>query len=229
MIMKHTVFLLLLACITSSCLIRFRYKNNPTGWSELSDLSGLGSDTVFVKNYFLCKRYTDGFFDLAGKQAEIDEDSAMSFFRAAMEKQPIHIVFEAEGKSYCESSLASNRRLNQEGIDLAVIREWGQVQDDGKLRMVPIILIEFLFRNHVFGTPAGFDGGGMIRDIGLKIQPFVFKGEELIFTKGMVYISDTELLQYLDDEAPVTTLEQKHWDELVRLIMKPYVKRLSLQ
>lgn len=227
--MKHILTFLLLAILTSSCLIRFSYKKNPTGLNYLSEEIELADDTIFVQNFFLCKRHTYGFFDLAGRQVKIDTDSAWSFFRTALEKQPIQVIFEEGGQAYCDSLLAVNRRLKRSEIDLDWVKEWGQVQADEKLRVVPIVLVEYLFRNYVYGTPAGFDGGGMIRDIGLKTQLYLFRGEELIFAKGMVYISDTELLQYQDFEAPVTTLEQKHWDELIRLVMKPYVKQLEDQ
>ncbi|MDX2283875.1 MAG: hypothetical protein NW241_06915 [Bacteroidia bacterium] len=219
------LILLTPALLMSSCLIRFSYKEKRKALHYRAEALPGMEDTLRVQNYFLCKLYRYGPLDLRGQPVEIPADSTWAYFRTALEAQPLRLAFQAPGQAACDSVLARNQRLRKGQIDLGEVRAWGQVRDDGRLRLVPIIHIEYLFRSHMYAAGAGFASSGLLRNIFLTTHVYMFRGEELVFSRGMYYIADTEYLDTHED--PVTSLEQKHWNELVRLMLKPYVKELQ--
>ena len=183
-------------------------------------------DTLHVQNYFLCKLHRYGLLH-RGEPAEINADSTWSYFRTALEAQPLPVVFQTPGQPTCDSTLALHYKLRKNQIDLDDIRAWGQVRADDRLRLVPTIHIEYGFRRHVYAAGAGFASSGMYRDIFLSLQVYVFRGEDLIFSRAMYHLSDSREVDNYN--APVVSPQQEHWDKLVDLVMKPYVKQLSAE
>jgi hypothetical protein len=115
--------------------------------------------------------------------------------------------------------------LRSELINLDEVRAWGKVADDHRLRLVPVIHISYDYRALVTSGGVGWSNSGLLRTVFLDTHAYIFRGRELIYSRGMVHIADTET--GIDYGSPVTSIDQSHWDKLVALTLKPYLKQLE--
>jgi hypothetical protein len=178
-------------------------------------------DEIYIENYVLCNNINRW---KRNEMVKINEDSILNIFNKALEKTKINII-RNEKENFCDNHFHYNIPLKLSKVDTKIIIN--SPTNDSRIRLFPIIYINNLSLKNIYITSSGIAGGGeYLRDTFLTIVIYLIKDSEIIYLKSARYgpIS-SETVTY--DEKPPKQLEQEHWDKLVELVMRDYIKRLK--
>jgi len=178
-------------------------------------------EEIYLEHYVICNninRLTKN------EVAEINEDSVLNIFSAALKKSNIKIIINSK-ENLCDSTSHFNVPVKLSKIDNDKITSISN--PDSTLKLFPVIYINNRSLKHLYFTSNGIPGGGeYLRDTFLTIVIYLIKNNEIIYLKSARYGPvSSETATY--DEEPPKKLEQEHWDRLVRLVMSDYIKRLE--
>jgi hypothetical protein len=180
------------------------------------------SDTILFQNFILCNNINTLFNN---KKLKINEDSVLNIFFASVEKSGVTFVHKNKGSNFCDEEFHKNKLIKVKNISKSKIIEISK--PNNTLKAVPFIYINNRSLKHLYFTSKGIPGGGeYLRDTFLNIIIYFIKDNEIIYLKSAWYgpvSSETAL----PDEAPPKKLEQEHWDKLVELVMRDYIKRMK--
>jgi len=228
--MKYLMFFLTLSCIhlCVSCSPSV-YKITSRSKNEIIKDKYFRNDTVYVKNIILCNNlgFRKLWMDDIKVQSEVS-DSIFNFFLNSIKQQDMPVLILSNIENHCDTILDFIFPFKTEKIDTKRIKNIAGIMDnENAIILLPIIHIDNVTQRAVMVSSRGIpDGGYFMRDIFLKIAIYLIKNNEIIYLKSARYGPvSSETATY--DEEPPKKLEQKHWDNLVRLVMNDYIRRLE--
>ena len=168
--------------------------------------------------------------DKSDFQTFFDTDSLYNAFKNSMEKvnktTPVQYA-NSDAINYCDDNFLEKKKLKFRHFDIDRILDIiGDTK--GETVLFPAIFIENNYRNESsgrIGSGVSVDAGYYIKSLSLKIMILIVKDNEIIYLRTGLYVSDK---YYTYDKRNKTMLlEQENWDNLVKLVMKDYIKRLE--
>jgi hypothetical protein len=99
------------------------------------------------------------------------------------------------------------------------------------LTMIPIIIANNQYQFVSYFTSGGaFGSGGWNAITWVHLILYIFEDQEVIYSRHYRYKSNLVRADSREEilaVPPLAAVKQEHWDELVRLAMKDYIKRLK--
>ena len=161
----------------------------------------------------------------------IDTDSVMEIVGKSFYKFNIPIKYNFSiGNNNVDSAFYNIKVVNIKDINKDWIKEIAG-DTKGRLTLVPFI---YIFNSISF---TGYiTSGGMAENNGfhlmtfLNLMVFIVKNDEIVYSSQALHTTErTWADTRAEAEAlpPAPLVKQEHWDELVRLAMEDYIKRLK--
>jgi hypothetical protein len=185
-------------------------------------------DTILLSNYIFCMNYADrNLWKDKIKMQPMENDSIFEMFDKALQKLNLNVVVE-KNINHCDTVLDFIFPLKVEKIDTNRIKSIAShINKKNILILFPIIHSNNITQKAMMVTSKGIpDGGYFMRDTFLNIAIYLIKDDEIIYLKSARYGSVSSETASPDEEPP-KKLEQQHWDKLVELVMRDYIKRMK--
>ena len=188
-------------------------------------------DTLHIRNYILYNTQDHLSLVFNNKPIPINEDSVMQVVLGSFEKLEIPLVSHLEkGKNHIDSAFYKDYLVRIRKIDENWIKE---VAGDthGCLTLIPFIYIfnRISFTGYITsGGMAGNNGFHVVSFVNLIV--YLVEDDKIIYSNQIRYTTErTWADTRAEAEAlpPAPSVNQEHWDELVRLAMEDYIKRLK--
>ena len=199
-------------------------------------------ETLYIPNYIFCVglyRESLSMWEIGKLPKHDDEidfhnyfdtDSIFKSFLFTLDRMkiPVNIKLNSLNTNYCDETFLKRRKTRFKDYQLERILEIiGDTQ--GKTILFPVIFLENRYRSKASGKIIGGEvmgGGGLyIKQFLLNILVLVVQDNEIVYMRAGHYFGDTYYTG--NKQNPTLFLEQKHWDRLVKLVMKDYIKRLE--
>jgi hypothetical protein len=155
----------------------------------------------------------------------VNKDSVFDIFTSSLSKLPLNIEFDKEISFHCDSSFFYNKLKKMTEIDMDFILKLA-TKNPNKVRLVPFIYLYTSDMNFVSVTASGGADAGSMRSFFSGLVTFVVKDGNIIYAR-MFNLTGEKGEFYSDGSVDANTIEQKHWDKLVELTMRDYIKRLK--
>jgi hypothetical protein len=232
---KLIIFVIVIALeMLSSCTTRYE------SWQKKSQIIkreyGYNNIQFSIEDIIICNNYKKGLWSNVQK-IEINVDSIVEIFRASLNKINFHVSFSNNLKFHCDSLFEpSNSNIRMITMDENKITELSKINPN-RFKLIPFIRLNnfdvtFISPTASSGSPAG----GMKRHSRVGVVIYLFDNDELIylrmynFSGKVINVYEDEHGNILDEDTdkPVkSTIEQKHWDKLVELVMRDYIKGVN--
>jgi hypothetical protein len=134
------------------------------------------------------------------------------------------------GENFIDSTLYKKREFNMRLIEPQYLNKLaGNTVDK-------TILLPIVYSYNRFSFTGFISSGGISGDNGwyiltwLDLIVYIIKDEKIIYSRHIRYKSDqvwAESKEEIEAVPPLAAVKQEHWDELVRLAMEDYIKRLK--
>jgi hypothetical protein len=226
--------LLLLVLGISICLIQgcapndVFYKKNKARW--VTKKSYNRADTLVVKDYALYNSRAKLSFSPDKGPFEVDKDSLFSVLVSSINKLGLKNLKMEIGRNIIDS--ASYRR---DGLSIRQFSESYINEIAGDTRDSPALVL-ITYAHHQYFFTGFISSGGMAGSSGyttltwLSLFVFLVDQNEIVYSRHINYKSD-QIWADTEEEIlavpPLAAVKQEHWDELVRLAMKDYIKRMK--
>jgi hypothetical protein len=142
--------------------------------------------------------------------ANYSPDSIMQVFLQSLNQLNFPIILDTNIRQQLKDE--NFRKLNK--IDTNLIKKLA-VKNSDIISMIPVIIFDY-----------SFDQQHISYHLYLKLMIFLVKNDEIVYVNNDVYVlSNFQAKEYSFEERPIH--RQRHWDELVRKVMQPYIDRLK--
>ncbi len=185
-------------------------------------------EVIVINDYVLCSNIRKMTFNRQSQYHPIDFDSTFNAFKNSFNNLKLPIVFSGTHKNQCNSVFQSNIHLRLREIDQEKLYNMGG--GGNGLKMVPVIYVDNAADVGLYMSSSGGSGGDFYIVTHLKLLVNIYRDENLIYRKSVRYVSkDTKVANFEEAyQVPsAVNVRQEHLDELVRLAMKDYIKRLK--
>jgi hypothetical protein len=189
------------------------------------------SDSLIIKNYVLYNSQAHANLSHNSLPIPIHEDSVMQVAWESFDKLDLPIVSHLEkGQNHIDSTFYKDYLIRIRKIDKEWIKEVAGESND-HLVLVPVISILNKIGFTGFISSGGMAGSsGFIMNSFVNLIIFIVQNNEIIYISQIRHSSDTTKANSRSEaEAipPAPLVTQEVWDELVRLAMEDYIKRLK--
>jgi hypothetical protein len=193
-------------------------------------------DTIYISDVILCNSYSKGFWGEL-KTPSINEDSVFNIFLSSLNKLSLPFKVVEKITFHCDPVFTqSSKNFHMLTISDEEIRKLATLNPN-RYKMIPFIRLNIQDVNFISVTASSYSPtGGSKRHPIVGIVVYLFENSELIYLR-MFNFSGKPIDIYTDEngrafdlisENPVVnTIEQKHWDKLVELVMRDYIKRMK--
>jgi hypothetical protein len=188
------------------------------------------ADSLVVKNYGLYNSREEVLLVPNKKPFEVNKDSLVLVFQASLNRVGLQNLKIDIGENLIDSSLNERSVVRSKHIDNSYLKRIAGITDSLTV-FLPLIIV-----NNQFQFTASFTSGGGFNDNGwnaitwLNLMVYVMKEQKVIYSRHIRYKSE---IIWADTKSeilavpPLAAVKQEHWDELVRLAMEDYIKRLK--
>lgn len=219
---NRIALLILLAVYCCSCR---PYQSVSKAWWR-SQGSYNQEDTLYVKDFILCysrKEPDDEIFDYFPRKrmSTINEDSVFNVFTSALHKLDLPVSILKDSENRCDASFHRQHPPKLWKINNKEVKEIANLGEH-KTVLLPFLRIDQHWNIIVRGDPAMSAKTQKISWLDIII--LMVKDERIIYRK-QYRKSESELLDGTSE--PYPTIKQDVWDELVRLTMEDYMKRMK--
>jgi hypothetical protein len=225
---KMQIILIVFLFLFSGCNKEFRTlsKSRSTKQSAYA-----AADSVHLENYILYNTVSHLSFTRNNKPMPIDKDSVMEVVGESFKKLEVSFVDNFHlGDNHIDSIFYQNQVIKIKHIDKNWIKE---VAGDTKGRKV---LVPFIYIFNRITFTGYITSGGMAGSSGyhlmtfLNLMVFIVEDDDIVYSGQTLHTSERTWANSREEaEAipPAPLVRQEHWDELVRLAMKDYIKRVK--
>jgi len=195
----------------------------------ISQKSYFCKDTLVLNNYSLYNSREELLLVPNNQPFQFNEDSISQVFIDSFKKLELANV-EVNFSQNIIDSLIFKRPIYIRNLDPSFIAELAG-STNGKTILIPLI---YAYNRIAF--TAYFTSGGGFGDNGwyfityLDLIVFIVKSDKVIYSRHFSYKSDqvwADTRSEIEAVPPLAAVKQEHWDELVRLAMEDYIKRLK--
>jgi hypothetical protein len=189
-------------------------------------------DSLAIVDYGLCISLIGypNTMSLKGRQYDqsefsihFDHDSIFVHFLNALSMLDIPISKENQQNSFCDSGLYRNYNMDIRKID------FNQIKANNKNKGLTLVPILYLNSSHEkamhFSLSGGASGGQYLKQTVLTIVIVILDGEEIIYLSSGKYFGKS--YDSWNEKDPNANMTQMHWDKLVAMVMKDYLKRVK--
>jgi hypothetical protein len=160
----------------------------------------------------------------------IDKDSLSQVILRSLQELGIKSLKIVNGENIIDSTLYKKTVINIGRIDEQYLRKLAG-NTSNQTVLIPVINAINRFAFTGFISSGGISGdSGFYFITWLDLIVYIIRDDQIIYSRHISYKSDqvwansrAEIL----DVPPLAAVKQEHWDELVRLAMKDYIKRLK--
>jgi len=189
------------------------------------------TDSLTIENYMLYNSQAHANLSHNSKYLPLNEDSVMQVVLKSFEKLNLPIFSQvSERKNHIDSAFYKDYLIRIRKIDEEWIKEIAG-DSNGCVILVPFISILNKIGFTGFISSGGITGGnGFIVNSFVHLIVFIVENGEIIYSRQIRHSSErTWADTRAEAEAlpPAPSVNQEHWDELVRLAMEDYIKRLK--
>jgi hypothetical protein len=213
-----TIFLISISC--SSVYIKNKQKRNQIIAKQYSI-----QDSIVLHDAIICGNYRKG-WRYSNEPLEINQDSIFQVFSTALSKLQLFVDVCPKVNYHCDSSFQANYLMNLKQVDKEKLLEIAAAMGLSKAIMVPVIYIDTWDVKRIGVTASS--GGTVeneLRDSHVKILISIIKETDIVYQRLIQFSAKSIDLSMPNH--PITTIEQKHWDKLVELVMRDYIKRMK--
>ncbi|WP_114752798.1 hypothetical protein [Pleomorphovibrio marinus] len=187
------------------------------------------TDTLVVRNYGLYNSINEVLLTPNKKPLFVNKDSLLMVFKKSIYKIDFNLIDINLSKNLIDSSLYRQQAVRIGHIDDTYIRTLAD-SIIGNVKLIPII-----YAHNQYSFVTSFSGVGNFSSKGwyfityLSLFVFVIKEDEIVYSRHIRYKSDQVWADSREEilaVPPLAAVKQEHWDELVRLAMEDYIKRL---
>lgn len=219
MVLKNGSLILSVLLILAGCQhLRLTHKRD-----HILNRAYAWSDTLYLNDFVLCNTLRNE-WNLKKEQefdTQVDLDSVYDIFKSSLKKIELPIKI-SNGENKCDSIFRSNWRMRVEDTKQHVHK--AKNNELRSLQLIPVIHATNFYERPYY-IVGGVPGGGYyVRQTILRITIFILDGEEIIYLRSGAYFSES--YRAYNKGNTRTNLTQEHWDNLVELVLRDYVKRL---
>jgi hypothetical protein len=230
---KGILIIILLLQLLSSCTTRF------DSWQKKSQIIKKeypnSKESICIPDIILCSYYKKGLWTQI-QTIDLNRDSIVEILKLSLNKLDLNLSFSNIIRYHCESVYTPNNKnfyMNINPDEMVKLKSLNSC----RFNLIPFIRI--VNQDITFITPTASSGspaGGMKRDPMVGIVVYLFDNNELIYLRRFnfsgkvinVYKDEHGNILDEDTDKPVkSTIEQKHWDKLVELVMRDYIKGVN--
>jgi hypothetical protein len=183
-----------------------------------------------VKDYALYNSRSKQSFSPEKGPFEVDEDSLFTVLVSSFKKLGLGNIKTESGSNIIDSVFYRIQVVGLKHFEKSYINEIA-----GDTRKLPALVLitnahnQYLFSGFISsGGMAGSSGYNILTWLSLFV--FVVDEDEIVYSRHIRYKSD-QVWADTEEEIlavpPLAAVRQEHWDELVRLAMKDYIKRMK--
>ncbi len=207
---------LLISCSTYNEVGSFR-------WKVRGSFSKL--DTLYFSDYILCNSQDysedEGFaFSARKRVTPINQDSVVTIFKRSLNLVNMNTAFDSVLENHCDMEFHRNYPVRIGKIDEKRIIQIAKLSGQ-KTVLVPFFRINQRTNVIVRGAPAM--SHSIHKTSFLTLILMIVRDDQIIYRKGYWYSVGATVEEKTDPYPPI---EQIYWDNLVRLAMEDYMKRL---
>jgi hypothetical protein len=152
-----------------------------------------------------------------------NHDSIISNFSISLNQLDLNYIKSDIQISLCDSNLYSNYRMLINSINTDNLKSIGA---SNGFRILPIVYLDNRYRRFaVVGSSGTFTGGHYVKQTVLRLLILIIDGDEIIYLRSAKYFGDE--IHTSDPKEKYSAIEQKHWDKLVELVMRDYIKGVN--
>jgi hypothetical protein len=187
-------------------------------------------EALLIRNYAIYNSRRETSFISENKPFPVNKDSLHQVVFGIFHSLDIDSLKIVGGQNLIDSALYVKPAFNFRRVDNSYLKELA-----GNTKGVSI-LIPLVYAYNNFSFTGFISSGGMLGSSGwyfityINLFVFVICDEQIIYSRHFVYKSDQVWVDSKDEilaVPPLVAVKQEHWDKLVRLAMKDYIKRLK--
>ena len=223
----HIVFLFIagFCLIMFSCSYNFSYKSLSRKTQVIQ--KEYTKDTLFFKDAVVCHVHNNrNAWQPKNTMIPVNQDSVLSVFSESIHKLGLPIARSVNVSCDCDTAFhytnTSNRRQEHIQVDkLPIANIISSNYKKSKHYILPVIYIVRSTVNRGYLGVAEF--------YRVYVFLYIVKNNFVEYSKFSHYTSEYINPEYDVDEnkRPTNPIQQKHWDKLVELVMRDYIKRLK--
>jgi hypothetical protein len=177
------------------------------------------NDSLLFEKYILFGLSFEG---LKNRKIAIENDSIMNIFIHSINKLGLPIQTSNKIENIEQLNCTTGKILKYKNINKKCLKE-SFIQKKYKAYILPIISLSFGKSTHL--STAGADKYPHFVVI-LDVAIFIIKNDEVYYYKQMSYVEsiDSEYHPYKFEDYKIP-IPQKHWDGLVKEVMREYLER----
>jgi len=188
------------------------------------------TDTLLVNNYALYNSRNEVLLIPNKEPFEVNKDSLILVFKSSLQKLDLDNLKLEFGENIIDSILYLRYGLRIKHLNKNYIKNIAEYSK-GITALVPIVYVQ-----NQYSFTASFTSGGAFSNNGwyfityLSLIVVVIEKDEIIYSRHIRYKSDqvwADTKSEIEAMPPLAAVKQEHWDELVRLAMEDYIKRLK--
>jgi hypothetical protein len=188
-------------------------------------------DSLLLRNYVLYNSQAYSSFSTESKPVSINADSVMHIVHCSFGKLGVPMLLRVnEGENHVDSVFYKDFVIRISKMNSSWIKDIAEEINE-KVVIVPVVYIHNRISNTAFISSGGLAGSSGFHVVSfLNLIVFVVKDGETIYSRQYMHTSDRTWANSREEaEAipPAPLVTQEHWDELVRLAMKDYIKRMK--
>ncbi|MCH6198837.1 hypothetical protein MMU07_04565 [Aquiflexum sp. LQ15W] len=188
------------------------------------------ADTLVVKDYALYNSRAKVSLSPEKGPFEVDKDSLLTVLLSSFKRLGLENIKTEIGSNVIDSTLYRTQGVRVRHFDDSYINKIaGDTHNCPALVLITYAHNQFAFTGFISsGGMAGSSGYTILTWLSLFV--FVVDQNEIVYSRHILYKSD-QVWADTEEEIlavpPLAAVRQEHWDELVRLAMKDYIKRMK--
>jgi len=188
------------------------------------------NDNIFIRDYALYNSIEEELLIPNNQPFEINKDSLVLVIQDSFKKLSLNSLKLHFNENIVDSTLYYKSVFNINKIRNDYFEKFSENLES------EIILVPIIYSYNSYFFTAFFTSGGGFGDNGwsfityLDLIVFMIKNKEIIYSRHIRYKSDqiwADTNSEIEAIPPLAAVKQEHWDELVRLAMEDYIKRLK--
>ncbi|MCH6198839.1 hypothetical protein MMU07_04575 [Aquiflexum sp. LQ15W] len=226
--MKHIRIVLLFALSVSCTPNDVFHKKSRGKWITKKSYD-LG-DTIIVNNFGLYNTRNEVLLIANKEPFPVNKDSLLAIFQKSLSTLGLSRLEISFKDNLIDSSLFRQYAIRMKHLEDSYVSSFVKFSKHNTV-LVPLIYADNQYQFTGYFTSGGaFGSSGWNAITWLHLFVFIFQNEEIIYSRHIRYKSD---VVWADTEEeilavpPLAAVRQEHWDELVRLAMKDYIKRVK--
>ena len=180
-------------------------------------------DTLFLSDYIACYGLRNTFGTEVIPSFPFNKDSLFNHFEISLKRLGLNINVSKINQNKCDSIFHLDWRMKINKINKEKIKTIAQNRN---FTIIPFIYFDDYYRRYIYFSSGGVaGGGGYIKKPFLKLIIFILKDKEIIYISNSVHVAKSYHTSSKDNM--LSTRKQEHWDNLVELAMRDYIKRMK--